>query len=91
VSVPTAESDSEGTPDSADACWHPVGQNNGWMSNTVEDRGNGGLALPAVHHIDVVGLPAPKRCGSPPVGLRTWNSHRSGFLPPSGGGGCQRV
>jgi len=25
------------------------------MPKTVEDRGNGGLALPAVHHIDVVG------------------------------------
>ena len=71
VSLPTAQSDSEDTPNSVDACWHPVGKNNEWMPNMAEDRGNGGLATPAVHHTDVVGLPVPERCGSPVTGLHT--------------------
>ena len=69
--VPTAESEIEDTPESVDACWRPCGENNTGTPNTVEDRGNGGLALPAVHHTDVVGLPVPERCGSPVTGLHT--------------------
>ena len=69
VSVPTAQSESEGTPESADACWRPRGKNNTGTPYTVEDRGTGGLASPAVHHTESVGLPVPERCGSPPVGL----------------------
>lgn len=38
------------------------------------------LLWPAVHHIDSVGLPVSERCGSPMIGLQTWNSHRSIFL-----------
>jgi len=63
--VLTAESEQDDTPDSADACRRPRGKNNTRTPYTVEDRGNGGLALPAVHHTDTVGLPAPERCGSP--------------------------
>ncbi len=85
----TAWNKSDAIPDSADACWRPRGQNNTGTSNTVNHRGNGGLAPPAVHQTETVGLPAPERSGSPLIGLRTWNSHRSGSLPSSGGGGCQ--
>ena len=58
-------------PKSADTCWHPCGQNNTGMPYTVEDRGNGHLAWPAVHQSDAVGLPVPERTGSPPIGLQT--------------------
>jgi len=78
--VPTAESEHHDTPDSADTCWRPCGKNNTGTPYTVEDRGNGGLALPAVHQSDTVGLPVPGRAGSPMTGLQTWNSYRSGFL-----------
>ena len=71
ASVPTAESECDGTFDSADACWRPRGQNNTGTPYTVEDRGNGSLAPPAVHRTDAVGLPVPERCGSPVTGLRT--------------------
>ncbi len=40
-------------------------------SQKGEGRGNGGLALPAVHHTDAVGLPVPERYGRPVIGLRT--------------------
>ena len=69
--VPTAESDRKGTPESADACRRPRGTNDTETPYTVKDRGNGGLALPAVHHSDAVGLPAPERCGSQVIGLQT--------------------
>ena len=71
VSVPTAESEPEDTPESADACWRPHGQNNIGTPYTVEDRGSGHLAWPAVHQFDVVGLPVPERAGSPVIGLQT--------------------
>ena len=58
-------------PESADACRRLRGKNNTETPYTVKDRGNGGLALPAVHHSDAVGLPAPERCGSQVIGLRT--------------------
>jgi len=32
---------------------------------TVEDRGNGHVAWPAVHQFDAVGLPAPGKTGGP--------------------------
>ena len=69
--VPTAQNESDDTPESADACWRPRGKNNIGTQHTVEDRGNGSLALPAVHQSDTVGLPAPERAGSPVIGLRT--------------------
>ena len=69
--MPTARSESEGTPESADACWRPRGQNNIGTPYTVEDRGNGHLAWPAVHQSDVVGLSVPERAGSPVIGLQT--------------------
>ena len=71
VSVPTARSEPDDTPDSADACWRPRGKNNTGTPYTVKDRGNGGLAPPAVHQSDTVGLPAPERSGSPAIELRT--------------------
>ena len=71
VSVPTAQSESEGTPESADACWRPRGKNNTGTPYNVEDRGNGHLAWPAVHQSNTVGLPAPERAGSQMIGLRT--------------------
>ena len=69
--VPTASSTRDDTPKSADSCWHPSGQNNTGMPYTVEDRGNGQLAWPAVHQSDAVGLPVPEKTGSPPIGLQT--------------------
>jgi len=69
--VPTAQSTRHDIPNSADACWRPRGKNNIGTPYMVEDRGNGGLAPPAVHHIDAVGLPVPERCGSPVIGLET--------------------
>jgi len=71
VSVPTAQSERHDTPDFVDACWRPCGKNNTGTQYTVEDRGNGHLAWPAVHHSDVVGLPAPERSGSLLLGLQT--------------------
>jgi len=71
ANVPTAQSEQYDTPDSADACRRPRGTNNTGTPYTVEDRGNGGLAPPAVHQSDLVGLPAPERTGSPVTGLRT--------------------
>jgi hypothetical protein len=61
MSVPTADNEDNDTPDSGDACWRPCGENNTGTPNTVEDRGNGGLAPPAVHQSDAVGLPVPER------------------------------
>ena len=49
----------------------PVAKTTLGRQNTVEDGGNGGLAPPAVHQSDVVGLPAPERAGSPLLGLHT--------------------
>src|SRR6056297_3084066 len=69
--VPTASSTRDDTPKSADSCWHLSGQNNTGMPYTVEDRGNGYLAWPAIHQSDAVGLPVPERTGSPPIGLQT--------------------
>jgi len=69
--VLTAHSESKGTPESADACWRPRGTNNTGTPYTAEDRGNGGLAPPAVYQSDAVGLPVPERAGSPVIGLRT--------------------
>jgi len=63
--VPTARSESKGTPESADACWRPRGTNNTGTPYTVKDRGNGHLAWPAVHQSDILGLPVPERAGSP--------------------------
>ena len=41
-------------------------------SRLVDDRGNGGLAPPAVHHTDTSrDYPVPLRCGSPVTGLQT--------------------
>jgi hypothetical protein len=71
ANVPTAQSEHHDTPESADACWRPRGQNNTGTPYTVEDRGNGHSAWPAVHQPDAVGLPAPERSGSPMIGLRT--------------------
>ena len=71
VSVPTAESEPEDTPESADACRRPCGKNNTGTPYTVEHRGNGGLAPPAVHQSDAVGLPVPERTGSLVTGLQT--------------------
>ena len=71
VSAPTAQDELEGTPESADACWRPCGTNNTGRPYTVGDWGNGGLALPAVHQSDTVGLPVPERAGSPVIELRT--------------------
>ena len=71
MSVPTARSESDDTPDSTDACWRPCGKNNTGTPYTGEDRGNGQLAWPAVHQTDAVGLSAPERCGSPVIGLQT--------------------
>ena len=69
--VSTAQSKPEGTPESADACRRPRGSNNTGTPYMVKDRGNGGLAPPAVHQPDAVGLPVPERTGSPVIGLQT--------------------
>ena len=53
-------SDRKDTPESVEVCWRPRGKNNTRTPYTVEDRGTGGLAPPAVHHVDIVGLPAPE-------------------------------
>jgi len=58
--VLTVQSEHHDTPDSADTCRRPAGKNNTGAPNTVEDRGNGGLALPAVHQFDVWDYPCPK-------------------------------
>jgi len=71
VSVPTAQSKPDDTPKSVDACRRPRGKNNTGTPYTVEDRGNGQLAWPAVHQSDTVGLPVPERAGSPLTGLET--------------------
>jgi hypothetical protein len=71
VAVTTVQTESKGNPDSADACRRPCVKNNTGTPYTVEDRGNGGLAPPVVHHSKTVGLPAFKKTGSPLIGLRT--------------------
>ena len=71
VSVPTARSEHHDTPDSADACWRPVAKTTPGRQTVVEDRGTGGLAPPAAHQSDAVGLPVPERTGSPLLGLHT--------------------
>ncbi|SET92882.1 hypothetical protein SAMN04488694_11762, partial [Natrinema hispanicum] len=60
VSVLTVQSEYHDTSDSADTCRRPAGKNNTGTPNTVEDRGNGGLAPPPVHQFDVWGYPCPK-------------------------------
>ncbi|GAA0723085.1 hypothetical protein GCM10009060_17140 [Halorubrum trapanicum] len=69
VSVPTAQSKPDDTPKFVDACRRPPGKNNTGTPYTVEDRGNGQLAWPAVHQSDTMGLPVPERSGSQLTGL----------------------
>jgi hypothetical protein len=71
VSVLTARSEPDDTPNSADACRRPAGKNDTKTPYMVEDRGNGHLAWPAVHQTDTVGLPVPERSGGPVTGLHT--------------------